>query len=169
MAGASRQHNLILGNIVGETRNALKGQPCEVYPSDMRVRVTATGLYTYPDATVVCGNPEFEDACADTLLNPTLLVEVLSDSTEAYDRGTKSRHYRQLSSLREYVLIAQDRLSVECFVRQDDGSWVLRDTSAIDASVELMSLGISIPMAEIYRQVEFPDQESLDERASTNR
>ena len=169
MAGASRQHNLIVGNIVGETRNALKGRPCEIYPSDMRVRVTATGLYTYPDATVVCGNPEFEDGCADTLLNPTVLLEVLSDSTEAYDRGTKSRHYRQLSSIREYVLIAQDRPSAECFVRQDNGSWLLRDTTTIDASVELTSLGVSIPMAEIYRQVEFPDQDASGQRVGSGR
>src|SRR5580698_2706245 len=89
MAGASEKHNLIVANVVGELRNLLRRRPCKVYPSDMRVKIPATGLYTYPDASIVCHRPAFEDDTADTLLNPQAIVEVLSDSTEDYDRGTK--------------------------------------------------------------------------------
>src|SRR5215475_2138813 len=109
MAGASRWHNLIVANIVGELSLQLKGRFCTTYPSDMRVKVSATGLYTYPDVTVICGEPRFEDNQQDTLLNPTLIVEVLSESTEAYDRGGKFAHYRKLPSLMEYVLITQTK------------------------------------------------------------
>jgi Uma2 family endonuclease len=159
MAGASREHNLIVGNVVREVGNGLKGQRCEVYPSDMRVKVSATGLYTYPDVTVVCDTPEFEDEHRDTLLNPTLLVEVLSDSTEAYDRGAKSEQYRKLSSLREYLLIAQDRSHVERYMRQPDGGWLLREVAEPDGVVALGSVPVVLPMSEIYRQVAFSDEE----------
>jgi Uma2 family endonuclease len=158
MAGASRAHNLIVGNLVREIGNRLKGQPCEVYPSDMRVKVTATGLYAYPDVTVVCGAPEFEDAQHDTLLNPTVLFEVLSESTEAYDRGAKARHYRRLASLQEYVLIAQNRPLVERYVRQADGGWTLRDVDALDECVALEAIPVQMPMSEIYGQVKFDEQ-----------
>src|SRR5262245_46847116 len=103
MAGASREHNLIAGNLHGELRSQLKGRPCETYVSDMRVFIDRTGLYTYPDIVAVCGEARFQDDGVDTLLNPTVIVEVLSDSTERYDRGRKFGHYRQLPSLREYV------------------------------------------------------------------
>jgi len=99
MSGASREHNLIAGNIVAELNQQLRAKPCEVYPSDMRLKVTATGLYTYPDVMVVCGEPKFEDKYVDTLLNPTLIVEVLSQSTERYDRIAKTSYYRTLDSL----------------------------------------------------------------------
>ncbi len=105
MAGASFAHNKIVGNIVGELRDALRDRPCDVTPSDLRVKIPAVGLYTYPDAVVVCGEPQFEDDKLDTLLNPTVIVEVLSDSTEAYDRGKKFRYYRTIPSLRDYVLV----------------------------------------------------------------
>ena len=105
MAGASREHNLIVGNLVTSLNLQLRDRDCQVYPSDMRVKVSPTGLYTYPDVSVACENPEFEDAQGDTLLNPRVLVEVLSDSTEAYDRGPKFEQYRQLASLRDYLLI----------------------------------------------------------------
>src|SRR5437868_8492820 len=107
MTGASRKHNLIALNIAGELRQQLKSKPCEAYVNDMRVRIPATDLYTYPDVTVVCGDPEFEDAFIDTLLNPTLLIEVLSESTESYDRGKKFGYYRTIQSLAEYLLVAQ--------------------------------------------------------------
>lgn len=158
MAGASREHNLIVGNLVGEVRNQLKGHPCEVYPSDMRVKVIATGLYTYPDVTVVCGTPEFEDEHRDILLNPTVLGEVLSDSTEAYDRGTKSEQYRKLPSLNEYLLIAQDRPHVERYVRQPDGGWLLREVAEPGGSVALDSIPVVLPMSEVYRQVTWEDE-----------
>ncbi|HPM83342.1 MAG TPA: Uma2 family endonuclease [Candidatus Anammoximicrobium sp.] len=161
MAGATREHNLIVGNVVREVGNGLKGLNCEVYPSDMRVKISATGLYTYPDVTVVCGGPEFEDEQGDTLLNPTVLFEILSDSTEAYDRGTKSAHYRRLPSVKEYVLIAQDRPLVERYVRQPDGGWTLREVTQLDQTVELDGIPIQLPMAEIYRQVTLEAESGL--------
>lgn len=160
MAGASREHNLIVGNLVREMGNRLRDRGCEVYPSDMRVKVTATGLYTYPDVTIVCGTPQFEDDAADTLLNPTVLFEVLSESTEAYDRGTKSSHYRRLASLREYVLVAQDQPHVEGYARQADGGWLLREASQVDETVALGSIAVQLPMSEIYRQITWQEDRS---------
>ncbi len=163
MAGATREHNLIVGNVVGEVRNALKARPCEVYPSDMRVKVSPTGLYTYPDATVVCGAPEFDDEQFDTLLNPTVLFEVLSESTESYDRGAKFRQYRKIASLKEYVIISPDRASVECYIRQADGGWLLQEYQALEQTATFESINVTIALSEIYRNVEFhkPDETDL--------
>ncbi len=154
MAGASRRHNLISLNVAGELRGRLRDRSCEVYAHDMRLKVRATGLYTYPDVVAVCGEPEFEDAELDTLLNPTLLVEVLSKSTENYDRGAKFEHYRTLPSLREVLLVAQDSPHVVHYVRQDDGTWLLTETRELEAVLELPALGCELPMEEIYAQVE---------------
>lgn len=157
MAGASREHNLIVGNLVGEIRNALKDRRCEVYPSDMRVKVAATGLYTYPDATVVCGDPVFEDDHFDTLINPTVVFEVLSESTESWDRGGKFRQYRDIPSLQEYAMVTQDRPGVERYIRQQDGGWLLQETQSIEASVRFESIDVTVPLSEIYRNVRFED------------
>lgn len=159
MAGASRRHNLIAGNTVRSTGNRLERQPCEVYPGDMRVKVDATGLYTYPDVTIVCGDPEFEDAEVDTLLNPTALFEILSKSTEAWDRGGKFAHCRRLASLREYVLVSQSEPKVERFVRQLDDQWLLAEFNGLDAVVALKSIECEIPLAELYLKVEFDANE----------
>src|SRR5206468_6291774 len=110
MSGASREHNLIVVNLIRELSSQLRGRPCEVYASDMRVKVRPTGMYTYPDVVAVCGEPRFEDEQVDTLVNPAVIVEVLSPSTEAYDRGQKFAHYRKLESLTEYVLVAQNEV-----------------------------------------------------------
>ena len=125
MSGASRKHNLIAGNVNRVLGEQLRERECEVYPGDMRVKVSPTGLYTYPDVTVACGEPEFEDAEVDTLLNPRVIVEVLSPSTADYDRGRKFTHYRRLPSLREYVLISQECPLVEHYVRQGQDEWLL--------------------------------------------
>ena len=163
MAGATREHNLIVGNVVRETGYSLKARPCEVYPSDMRVKVSSTGLYTYPDATVVCGGPEFDDEQFDTLLNPTVLFEVLSESTESYDRGAKFRQYRKIASLKEYVIISPDRASVECYIRQADGGWLLQEYQALEQTATFESINVTIALSEIYRNVEFhkPDETDL--------
>src|SRR2546427_4844189 len=129
MAGASRWHNLIVTNVVRELSLQLKERPCTTYPSDMRIKISPTGLYTYPDVTVVCGEAQFEDTQQDTLLNPTLIVEVLSESTAAYDRGGKFTHYRKLTSLMEYVFIAQTKPHIEHYVRQPDNRWLLAETN----------------------------------------
>ncbi len=155
MSGASRRHNLIVTNLVRELSGLLRSRPCEVYPSDMRVKVSRTGLYTYPDVTVVCGEPRFEDEQVDILLNPTLIIEVLSDSTEDYDRGRKFAHYRQIESLKEYLLVAQDEPHVERYRRQDEHQWLLWETSQPDASVELASIRCEVTLHEIYAKVNF--------------
>lgn len=119
MAGASHWHNLIVGNTFGELRARIRSRGCTTYVNDMRVKVSSTGLYTYPDVMALCDAPRFEDSHADTLLNPSAIIEVLSDSTERYDRGEKFGHYRRLETLREYVLVSQNRVQVERFVRQE--------------------------------------------------
>ncbi|MCY2992930.1 MAG: Uma2 family endonuclease [Planctomycetota bacterium] len=156
MARASWEHSLIKDNLAGEVGNRLKGGPCQIVTSDLRVKVNATGLYTYPDLVVVCDEPQFDDPVLDTLLNPRVIVEVLLDSTEKYDRGTKFAHYRQLPSVQEYVLIAQDRPLVERYVRQADDTWVLTVFSDLTGSFDFGAIAAPIPLAEIYRGVKFP-------------
>ena len=152
MAGASRNHNRIVLNVAIALDGQAKGRGCEVFANEMRVHIPATGLYTYPDVVVACGEPRFEDSALDTLLNPLLIVEVLSASTESYDRGTKFGHYRTLSSLSEYVVIAQDSVHVEHWVRQRDG-WLLTETDRIEDSVELPSIGARLALRDVYDRV----------------
>ncbi len=156
MSGGSREHNLIVSNIVGELRTALKGRPCEIYPSNMRVRVSASGLYTYPDVVVVCGDPQFEDMHVDTLMNPTAIIEVLSDSTESYDRGAKFGHYRKIPSVVEYLPVAQHEYRVEQYVRQSDGPWLRSEVQGLGAKLELPSIECGLALAEIYERVTLP-------------
>ncbi|HMF57805.1 MAG TPA: Uma2 family endonuclease [Pyrinomonadaceae bacterium] len=156
MVGASRRHNLIAGNIFGELREQLKKRMCEVYTSDMRVRVPATNLYTYPDVIVVCGEPKFEDEHVDTLLNPTVLVEVLSRSTASYDRTKKFGYYRTIESLAEYLLVAQDEYKVEQYARQQDGRWLLSDISSLEGVVNLDSIQCALSLADVYDKIELP-------------
>lgn len=153
MTGASRKHNLIGGNIFGELRQQLRSRPCEAYVGDMRVKVTATGLYTYPDVVVVCGEPKFEDDYLDTLLNPTLLIEVLSPSTERYDRIAKSSYYRTPDSLAEHLLVAQDEVRLEQYTKQPDGTWLQFECTSLDDVVELSSIGCSLALCDVYDKV----------------
>jgi len=153
---ANQAHCLIAVNLVGELGLQLKGRPGEVYPGAMRVKVTPTGLYTYPDVTVICDEPQFDDKQHDTLLNLTLLIEVLSKTTEDYDRGRKFEHYRQLASLHEYLLVAQEKHHVERYRRQSDGQWLLWETNRPDDTVVLQSIDCELAMAEIYDNVEIP-------------
>jgi Uma2 family endonuclease len=153
MAGASRRHNLITANVIGELRQQLKKRPCEVYPSDMRLKVPATDLYTYPDVSVTCGEPSFEDAELDVLLNPTLVVEVLSKSTADYDRGAKFEHYRTIPSLREVLFVAQDSVHVVHCVRQENGSWLLTETRDPEGRLTLASIEAELLVSEIYDKV----------------
>jgi Uma2 family endonuclease len=157
MAGASEEHCLIKDNIAREAGYQLKGGPCRVVTSDLRVKVDPTGLYTYPDVVIYCDRPQFEDGTFDTLVNPRAIVEVLSESTAAYDRGPKFRHYRQIPSFQEYVLVSQDEPLVERHVRQPDGSWLLTDVAGLDGLFEFASVPARVPLAEIYRDVTFPD------------
>lgn len=158
MAGASREHNLITGNIFGELRSQLRDQPCEAYVNDMRLKISPTGLYTYPDVAVVCDEPRFEDTHSDTLLNPMVLVEVLSSSTEAYDRGEKFAHYRRLESLQEYILVAQDCVRVEHYLRQGE-QWLLTELSNPEDVLHLVSISCNLSLREVYAKVEFSSSE----------
>jgi Uma2 family endonuclease len=155
MTGASRKHNLITTNISSSLHTQLKGRPCEVYAVDMRVKVRATGLYTYPDVAVACGEPEFEDDFVDTLLNPTLLIEVLSPSTERYDRIAKSSYYRTMESLAEHLLVAQDEIRVEQYVKQPNGEWLLFEFFTLDSTVQLPSIDCSLQLSEVYDRISF--------------
>jgi Uma2 family endonuclease len=169
MAGGSPTHNLIAGNVVRELGNQLKRRPCRVFPSNQRVKVSETGLYTYPDVTVVCGELRVDDERRDTLLNPTLIVEVLSESTEAYDRGDKFGHYRRLESLQEYVMIAQDRPRIERYTRRAEShEWLLLEVSDPRGVVVLPSVGCELALAEVYDKVEFPEDSGRLGRSSAD-
>lgn len=153
MSGAKRNHNKIVANLSGLLWQELRDKDCEFYPNDMRVFVPKTGLYTYPDLVVVCGEPEFQDTVPDTLLNPVLLIEVLSESTEGYDRGKKFQHYRCIESLREYVLVSQGEARIEKYLRQGDGFWVLSEAIGMDSSIELTSIESQLDLNEIFAKV----------------
>lgn len=158
MSGAKRNHNVIAWNIGGELREKLKGRDCEAYPSDMRVFVPATGLYTYPDLAVVCGEPIFQDDVFDTLLNPVLLIEVLSESTEGYDRGRKFQNYRSFESLEEYILVAQDEARIEKYVKHGDGFWLLSEAVGLGSSIEFSSIECEINLGEVYDKIDFEQE-----------
>ena len=155
MAGGSFVHSVIIGNLVSELQQALKKQRCFVCPQDLRLRVTPTGLYTYPDIQVVCGEPIFADDHKDMLTNPTLVVEVLSKSTEAHDRGFKFSQYRKIESLQECFLVSQLEPRVERYLRQPGDQWLLTESTGLDGSFRSESLACSIPLAEVYDKVEF--------------
>jgi Uma2 family endonuclease len=154
MAGGTQPHSAIAGNLIGELRNETKERGCHVHTGDMRV-LCPTGLYTYPDVSVVCGELDLEDENKDTLLNPLVIVEVLSKSTDAYDRGRKFANYKTIESLKEYVLVAQDGVAIDHFARQKDGSWQQTTVTDPSASLNLPALECSIAVEEVYRNVKF--------------
>jgi Uma2 family endonuclease len=158
MTGASRRHNIITVNITADLHRQLAGRPCEVYANDMRVRIVSRReyAYTYPGVAAVCGEPQFEDGHLDTLLNPTVLVEVLSESTERYDRGKKFGLYRTIESLAEYVLVTRDECKVEQYVKRSDGRWLLSDHRLLDDVVELTSVQCILALREVYAKIVFP-------------
>ena len=153
MSGASRKHNLIVANVVGELRSQLKKRPCRVYPSDMRLKIESTKLYTYPDVMIVCGKEIFADDREDMLLNPDVIIEVLSDSTESYDRGKKFGHYRQIASLKEYVLISQNSRKIEKFLKTEHRQWIWDETDEENPEIILESVECALHLDEIYDKV----------------
>ncbi|MBV9678316.1 MAG: Uma2 family endonuclease [Acidobacteriaceae bacterium] len=161
MAGTSENHALLVTNLVAELRQALRRGPCRVYSSDMRVCVSPAGRYTYPDVVVACEKPKFLDGTQDTLLNPTLLIEVLSPSTADYDRGGKFQSYRTLASLEEYLTVAQDQIHMEQWHKQPDGRWILTEYTAASNCLRLESLSVELSIADIYEKV------TLDEPGET--
>jgi Uma2 family endonuclease len=168
MAGGTARHNLITSNVSGALGVALRARPCVVLSSDQRVWIEPTGLYTYPDVTVVCGGLRMHPRYDDTLLNPTLVVEVLSSSTEGYDRGAKFAHYRRIDSLREVLLVSQAERVVEHYARADDGSWRLT-TWTEQQSVPLPTLSCELPLDDVYAKVDLlaPEPEPATPRPKT--
>ena len=160
MAGASRKHNLIVTNLARELSQQLKDKPCEVYSSEMRTRIP-NGPYVYPDVVVVCSEPQFEDEGLDTLTNPLVVIEVLSESTADFDRGTKFHHYRQIASLGDYIVVDQAEPHIERFSRGPGGVWQLEDVTGLSAVLTVESLGCSLPLSEIYLKVTFPLPEPI--------
>ena len=157
MAGASKRHNLIVTNIVRELSLQLKGRPCEVYSSDMRVKVSETGLYTYPDVVVMCGEAQFDDSQLDTLLNPIVIIEVLSKSTQGYDRSEKFAHYRMLETLAEYILVVQKMYLIEHYVRQPDNQWLLSEARNLQNVIQLPSIKCTLALSEVYDKVQIDE------------
>lgn len=153
MSGASRRHNRIVLNVGKGLDSALEERGCEVFVSDMRVLTPDTKFFTYPDVVAVCGELRFADAEVDTLLNPVVVVEVLSPSTAEYDRGAKFAHYRSISSLKDYVLVAQDRVHVEHYLRQENDDWRLLKLDDLGQTLELPSVGCRLALADIYKRV----------------
>lgn len=155
MVGASYNHNLITANLARKLGNQLESGPCTVLASDMRLRIHATDTCAYPDVVVLCDKPAFHDLRRDVLTDATLVAEVLSPSTEGYDRGEKFALYRGLPGLRQYLLVAQDRLALDLFTRQPDGRWLLDAYTEADAVVSLDSIGCTLRLGEVYDRVEF--------------
>jgi len=154
MAGANRRHNLLVTNLCSVLSFSLQEKPCEVYPSDMKVQNQAESFYTYPDVSIVCGKPEFLNEKEDVLLNPFLIVEVLSKSTEKYDRGAKFSLCRSIASLQEYILVHTDERKIESFRRKEEG-WLFCESVA-NTVFPLLSLGINLEMDSVYNKIEFP-------------
>jgi Uma2 family endonuclease len=155
MAGGSLDHGRIFRNLLFLLNGQLRGRSCEVAGSDLRLRVSPTGLYTYPDIVVFCGRPQFADSRTDTITDATVIIEVLSPSTVNYDRGFKFEQYRRVPSLKDYIVIAQDRVYLEYWTLQVDGSWNLRETSDLNEVIQLPSIECSFRLAEAYERVEF--------------
>jgi len=154
MAGTSFRHAQISMNVAAELRQGLRGSKCQAVSSEVRLGVSPTGLYTYPDVMVVCG-PKFADNDFDTVTNPTVIIEILSPTTEAFDRGKKFESYRTLDSLRDYLMVAQDRVHVEHYTRQPGGFWTLQEASDRERTVEIASVGCGFKVAAAYENVAF--------------
>jgi len=164
MAGGTYGHSLIISNLIGEIRNALKGKPCRVLESSMRIRIPGRTRYFYPDSTIVCGKPEFdpEDPKQHSIINPRVVIEVLSPTTEGFDRGEKFSFNRAIESMQEYVLVSSETASIETFYRQSDGTWLFSAFSGDQAIAKLRAVEIDLPLAEVYTGVEFPPPKPED-------
>ncbi len=166
MAGASLTHNLLVASMIAALGARLRGMPCATFASDLRIECGPSRLFCYPDVSVICGSLQYRDAHQDVVTNPALIVEVLSASTEGYDRGAKFAQYRRLASLREYVLVSQDEARMEVFTRGGDGRWALTEAVGPDAICPLASLDIALPLSEVYERVELPRAGRVIEQAS---
>lgn len=154
LAGSSEAHNLILTNILMSLGMQLRKRPCKVYPSDMRLKISKTGLYTYPDISIVCEPPQFDDSKQDTLLNPIIVIEILSPSTERYDRGKKFQNYRTITTLQEYVLVSQDDYHIERYTNHHQGNWLLTTYDGRDTTVPLKTINCTLLLDDVYDKVD---------------
>jgi Uma2 family endonuclease len=152
MAGGSERHNLIAGNLITELNIQLRKAPCRVYPSDLKVRVPNSKRFFYPDVSVVCGETQFADDEKDVVLNPVLIVEVLSESTAAFDRGKKFQSYQQIESLQEYLLVSQDEYLIEHYLRQENGHWLYTKVNGLDGAIILPTLKCQLALSDIYNK-----------------
>ncbi len=160
MAGPRAPHVRINGNFTGALVIAFGDGPCYPLPGDLKVKVDATGLYTYPDMIVMCEEMQLEDDHSDVLLNPKIIVEILSPSTERYDRGRKFKHFQQIASLQEYILVDQDAPHIDRFHRRDAGTWELKSFDGLASEFAFASIPAAVPMAKIYRGITFPSSEA---------
>jgi Uma2 family endonuclease len=156
MSGGSMRHAQLQANLHGELYVALRDKDCRAFTSDFRVRVSPGRMYAYPDITVVCGRPLLADEHQDILVNPTVILEVLSPSTEYYDRGVKFRRYRAIESLRDYILVSQDEIRIEQYTRRDPNTWTLRDYQRPEEELRIDSIGVSLALARVYDRIELP-------------
>lgn len=152
MAGTSKRHAILAGNVFVALHPQVRQRGCDIFQSEMRLKVAASGLYTYPDIVIACDG-QYEDAELDTLLNPAIIVEVLSKSTAAYDRGEKFEQYRKLPSLTDYLLVLQTKHLIEHYARQSDGKWLFSEYGEMDAVIELPSIGCHLVLRDVYDQV----------------
>lgn len=157
-AGASYKHNIIIINLILHLGPEVRKRQCHIHSNDMRIKVNATGLYTYPDVFIVCNKPQFEDEHEDTILNPIVIIEVLSPATENYDRGSKFAHYRTISSLSNYILVAQDKIHVEHYARQSDLSWLLTEYHSFDNKFKIEAIGCELSVAKIYENLDIEER-----------
>jgi Uma2 family endonuclease len=162
MAGATRRHNVISTNVASNLHGQLRRRPCEVYQNDMRVKIHKN-FYTYPDVVVVCGEPKIERRGGENLLNPTVLIEVLSPSTEQFDRSEKAKNYRTIESLQELILISQHKPNIEHYARQSTGAWLISEITSLEAVLTLNSIECALYLADVYEKVEFDTEETTDE------
>ena len=165
MVGGTREHSLILGNLMWILGGTLREKDYEYFQSEMRVKVSETGLYTYPDVVVVRGSSRLEDDHVDTLLNPTVIFEVLSPSAESYDRGEKFEHYRNIETLVEYILVSQRHICLERYSRQDDGRWMLQDYTSAESVMQLDTIECAVPISDVYHKVSLRDERKTEQQA----
>jgi Uma2 family endonuclease len=167
MAGATYEHNMIFAGTFGSLHAQLRGKSCRVIPSDQRIRIK-TGLYTYPDISVVCGETQFAPNAFDTIVNPTVLIEILSKSSEAYDRGDKFQHYREIDTLQTYILISQTKPYIESYTKGADGKWTLTDAVGLEAILEIPSIDCTLALADVYENVTFTKPDDVQADLSDN-
>lgn len=155
MGGASKEHNEIFSNVFGDIAHQLKGKGCKPYGSDLRVHIPKNTLYTYPDITIICGEPQFTDDAKDSVTNPIVIIELLSKSTRNYDKGEKFTLYRDIDSLQEYILIDTEKIHVEKHLRHTDNSWQLNDYKSPEGNFTIDAIQVSLLMKDIYDAVFF--------------